>query len=700
MGATVTERGVRFVVFSRHATVVRLVLFGDAGGEPTHVIDLDPGLHRTGDLWHVEVDGLAAGQRYGFQAAGPFEPENGHRFHPGRLLLDPYARALDGSTPWDLQSAWVTVETRDRCSFTIPEPSLRSVPRCIVVGSRFDWGEDRSPAIPLADSIIYEMHVRGFTQHPSSDVAYPGTYQGVIERIPYLVDLGVTAIELLPVHEFHEGENQRRNPKTGERLKNYWGYSTLSYFSPKGSYAAAGAAGEQVDEFKTMVKALHAAGLEVILDVVFNHTAEGGAIGPTLFFKGLDNKIYYLLEEDGRTFRNDSGCGNTVNCNHPVVQQFILDCLHYWVAEMHVDGFRFDLATILARGVHGELLDHPPLVDRIAEDPLLQGTKIIAEPWDAGGAYQVGSFSTKRWAEWNGRYRDDVRRFWRGDPGLVSSLATRVAGSSDLYRPSGRRPYHSVNFITSHDGFTLRDLVSYARKHNEANGEKNRDGDAHEVSWNLGREGETDDATIHARRRRQIKSLLATLLLSQGVPMLLAGDEFYRTQGGNNNAYCQDNEVSWLDWNLRDSGVDIHRFVRGLIAFRKQHPGLRRSTFFNHADPRTGEPTEVTWWGPDGQPIRWTTAAHALGCLIDGRRDRTGADEDDDDLFVMFLNGTVPVDWVLPAAPSGSSWHRVIDTGRPSPHDWLEAGSEEALARGVPYRLGAGTVVALLAPRA
>ena len=693
LGATITPTGVRFVVFSRHATAVTLLLYDGSDPDPAWEVDLDARVHRTGDLWHAEIEGLGPGQLYALRVHGPLRPERGHRFNAGKLLLDPCARAFTGVAAWDLKPSRIDLETG------AGKPEDGEFPRCIVIPENFDWKGDRPPRVPLEDSVIYEMHVRGFTRHETSGVLHPGTFRGVVEKIPYLKDLGVTAVELLPVHEFNENEIHRFNPLTEERLKNYWGYSTVGFFAPKGTYAASGTRGEQVGEFKSMVHDLHEAGIEVILDVVFNHTAEGGIIGSTFCFRGLENRVYYMLEEDRRTYMNFTGCGNTVNCNHPVVMDFILDCLRYWVMDMHVDGFRFDLASVLARGPGGDLLENPPLVERIAEDPLLKDTKIIAEAWDAAGAYQVGSFHGSRWAEWNGRYRDDVRRFWRGDAHAASPLATRIAGSSDLYQTGGRRPYHSINFLTSHDGFTLRDLVSYASKHNEANGEWNRDGDNHEISWNNGVEGETSKTRINRLRRRQVKSLLATLLVSQGVPMLLSGDEFYRTQGGNNNTYCQDNATSWLDWRFLEKEADLHRFVRGLIAFRKRHPGLRRPDFFRRDSVRAGGKKDIVWLGPGGKAPDWSAKSRSLACLLDGDRTQTLAQEEDADLLLIFHNDRAPVDWKLPAAPGGARWLRVVDTGREAPHDFLDPGDEAPVGRDRKLRVAPGAVVVLMAPR-
>ncbi|HVC96578.1 MAG TPA: isoamylase, partial [Pirellulales bacterium] len=501
-GAILREGGVQFVVFSRAATAMRVLLYDDvADREAARVVDFDPAADRWGDVWSLFVPGVGPGQLYHFQSDGPFAPDRGQRFDGRARLIDPFARALAGE-------------------FLSAGDGIVRPPKCVVIDDTFDWKGDRQLNRNLSETVIYELHVRGFTRSPTSGVEHPGTYLGVIEKIPYLQSLGVTAVELMPVHEFPTNHWTGR----GETRPNYWGYDPLAFFAPHRGYAASPAPGAQVVEFKHMVRALHQAGIEVILDVVFNHTAEGNQHGPTLSFKGLANCVYYMLAnggpngQGGGEYRNYSGCGNTVNGNHPIVRELIFLCLRHWVHNYHVDGFRFDLASILSRDRNGELLPNPPLVEAIGEDPHLAHTKIIAEAWDAAGAYQVGSFSNHRWAEWNGRYRDDVRRFWRGDFGLVGPLATRLAGSSDLYGPSGRQPYHSINFITSHDGFTLTDLVSYTEKHNAANGEDNRDGDNQNFSANYGVEGPTRRAAVGRLRERQIRNLLATLFLSQGVP--------------------------------------------------------------------------------------------------------------------------------------------------------------------------------------
>ncbi len=553
LGVSTTGEGLNFALLCRHGTTVWLVLYAlDGDNKPLTEVPLHPRFNRTGDHWHVLVSGLPGGFRYGWRIDGP--SGDGHRYDPARVLIDPAAPMISEGAVW-----------AGTCESDPTRTGRRSL---YFRGPRFDWGDDCPPLVPLEDTVVYEVHVRGFTCHPSSGVARPGTFDGLVERIPYLQWLGVTAVELLPIHEFDECDCPFTNPITGERNRNLWGYNTISFAAPKAAYSASAAEHGQITEFRDMVKAFHAAGIEVWLDVVFNHTGEGDDRGRTYSFRGLDNSLYYLVTPDGR-YLNFSGCGNTLNCNHPVVRSLILTCLRFWVGEMHVDGLRFDLASILGRDSQGNVLVEPPIIEMIAEDGVLADTKLIAEPWDAAGLYQVGNFPFgRRWSEWNGRYRDDIRRFWRGEHGMIGYLATRLCGSSDLYEWNHRLPRHSLNFITCHDGFTLNDLVSYNQKHNEANGEENRDGMNENYSWNCGTEGETDDPGIFGLRRRQAKNLMATLLLSQGVPMLLAGDEFLRTQKGNNNAWCQDNDISWVDWSLKDKNGDFLRFVREMIALR------------------------------------------------------------------------------------------------------------------------------------
>ena len=552
-GAHQQGDGVNFVLFSRHATGVRLEFYQNPGdSSPSRIIDLDPVRHRTGDVWHVWVRGIAAGQLYGYRVSGAYLPEEGHRFNPHKLLLDPYARAIAGVENWDFLAArgYDSSSKLIDLSFSTVDDAA-TTPKCIFTQDHFDWELDSPPKHSAADTVIYETHVRGFTIHPSSGVAHPGTFAGLTEKIPYLQDLGITAIELMPVLEFNENESRRVNPVTGERLKNYWGYNPVAFFAPKQSYRIAGSHGGQIEEFREMVKAFHCAGIEVILDIVLNHTAENDELGPTISLRGIDNSIFYMLQENGcRYYKNFSGVGNTLNANHPVVREFVRNALRYWVMHMHVDGFRFDLASILGRDEHGNILRNAPLLEDIAEDPILRDVKLIAEAWDAGGAYQVGDFSTRRWTEWNGRFRDDVRRFWIGEEGMSGSFASRICGSSDLYRGSGKGPASSLNFVTCHDGFTLNDLVSYKQKHNDENGEFNHDGTDANYSDNCGVEGPSDDPGVEGMRNRLIKNFLLTLFVSRGVPMLLGGDEFRRMQRGNNNAYCQDNEMSWFNWSL------------------------------------------------------------------------------------------------------------------------------------------------------
>jgi isoamylase len=687
-GAYHRHGGVNFSIFSRNAARVWLELFErPEDGEPAVAIELDPQSHRTGDMWHIWIKGITYGQLYAFRVDGPYLPEEGHRFNRHRLLLDPYSTALLGTSRWDLSRALAF----DSCSplkdlTPCPEDNAAWSPKSLLTDYRFDWDGERPLKYPWADTIIYETHVRGLTVHSSSGVKHPGVFLGVIEKIPYFKELGITAVELMPVQEYNASELVVRNPYTGESLRNYWGYNTVAFFAPKESYGAGKAPGSQIREFKTMVRELHKAGIEVILDIVLNHTAEGDELGPTLNFRGIENSIYYMLKSDRRLYRNYSGCGNTLNCNHPVVRSYILDCLRYWVIEMHVDGFRFDLASVLGRDETGDVLSNPPLLETIAEDPILRDVKLIAEAWDAGGAYQVGSFPGQRWSEWNGRFRDDIRRFWRGDPGMVPLLATRICGSADLYQDNRKVPMNSINFITCHDGFTLNDLVSYQQKHNEVNGEDSRDGENVNYSDNYGFEGETDDAGIQATRLRQIKNMLATLLISRGVPMIFGGDEFRRTQRGNNNAYCQDNEISWYDWSLLNKHYDLFRFTREMLAFRKRHKVLRSQDFY--------APQDILWFNPGAKPPDWSAAGLTLGCMIRPQQSSDGAQSQA--LCVLFNAETVEVRFKLPSPPGGERWHVAVETAKPSPYDICEAGQEEPLAQSDRYRMAARSMVILI----
>ncbi len=682
LGATVAPGGVNFSVFTRNGTSVILEIFDSPdAAEPSASYTLDPKRNRTGDCWHAFCPGLGKDALYLYRVDGPFRPNDGLRFNVHKYLVDPYAKALTRT------SIFKGLETADRrpphIDMDLAYSSVKTAanfPKCVVVDDDdFDWRDDRPLNYPLRYSVLYEAHVRGLSVHPSAGLPHAGTYRGVIESIPYLKELGITSLELLPTQEFDEFENPRSNPRTGERLTNYWGYSTIAFFAPKASYASDPSPSGAVREFKEMVRELHRAGIEVILDIVFNHTAEGNERGVTMSFRGFDNPVYYMLEDNRRYYRNFSGCGNTVNCNHPVVRTFILDCLRYWVTEMHVDGFRFDLGSILGRDQKGLLLENPPMLERIAEDPVLRQTKIIAEAWDAGGAYQVGWFPGGRWAEWNDRFRDDVRAFWRGDPGTAHHLATRVTGSSDLYLRDGRKPFHSINFLTSHDGFTLNDLVSYNGKHNEDNGEENRDGSDHNVSYNYGAEGGTDNPAIEAIRAQQVKNMLLTLLLSLGTPMLLMGDEVRRSQGGNNNAYCQDNEISWLDRSLRDRNAGTFRFAREAIRFRKSHPAFLRPEFLSGKDLPHHSAPDVTWFDADARPADWSLLGSFIAYRLMGSRAAIMTDRDDNDFYIVYNASPKDVTVTVPPPSAGKVWLRAIDTSRDSPDDILEPGSEEAL---------------------
>jgi isoamylase len=699
-GANVNDRGVQFAAFSRHATAVSLLLFASPqDAVPLREIPLDPALHRTGDVWHAQVDGIGPGALYLYRVDGPYQPRKGHRFNRHKLLLDPYVKAVTGNFTWNLADArgYDPSSPDGDLSFSTTS-DVSGMPKGIVLSDDFDWQGDRPLNLPLRTSVIYETHVRGLTMGHGAGVKHPGTYRGVVEKIPYFRGLGITAVELLPVQEFDELEVARDNPVTGERLQNYWGYSTISFFAPKGRYSSAGSLGEQVTEFKEMVRELHKAGIEVILDIVFNHTAEGDETGPTFCFRGWDNSIYYILDEDRRLYRNYSGCGNTLNCNHPIVRSLIEDCLRYWVMEMHVDGFRFDLGSVLGRDTSGKLMENPPILERIAEEPILRHTKIIAEAWDAAGAYQVGWFPGGRWAEWNDRFRDDVRRFWRGDEGMVRHLATRVAGSSDLFLRDGRKPFHSINFVTSHDGFTLNDLVSYAAKHNEENGEGNRDGWDYNLSSNWGVEGESGDPAVEGIRNRLAKNFLATLFLSQGTPMLLGGDEFRRTQRGNNNPFCHNNAISWYDWGSAKHHAGVLRFCREIIGFRRRHRAFQRPEFYSGKDGDHNTIPDISWYAPGGGPPDWEGTRNVLALRIDGGRAEIKADVDDNDFFIAMNASGEDVPFVLPATPrAGGRWKLAMDTSRPSPRDILDPGSEQSVPQDS-YTVSARSLAVFLSP--
>jgi glycogen operon protein len=679
LGATVTPNGINFALFSRHAEAASLVLgLKDDHDAARFELPLDPKLHKTGEIWHILVSHLPPGIRYGWRLSGPHQPQTSGLACDSRLILiDPHAKELR-SPRWGQ-----------------PRNPAGSQTLCLFPDEDYDWEGDRPLNIPVQDSVIYELHLRGFTVHKSSACRFPGTFRGLTEKIPYLKELGITAVELMPVTEFDETDCVFRNPETGEQLKNYWGYSPLSFFAPKAAYSSDSV--HPLREFRDMVKALHRAGIEVILDMVFNHTAEGGWDGPTSSFRGIDNPIYYLLDPWTKAYLNFSGCGNTCNCNHPIVRSLIMDALRWWVIDMHVDGFRFDLASILGRDQQGHVLSNPPVVEMIAEDPVLADTKIIAEAWDAAGLYQVGNFSDHhRWAEWNGRFRDDVRRFMNGTPGLSGALATRIAGSSDLYQHNGRRPCNSINFITSHDGFTLADLVSWNAKRNIANGEDNRDGDNHNLSWNSGCEGPTDDPAVLRLRLRRMKTMAVILLLSQGVPMIAAGDEFGRTQQGNNNAWCQDNEISWLDWRLAERNKGQLRFFQKLIRLRRDHAIFRRAEFFEISSPdRPPSSQEIIWHGQEPGRPDWSPQSRTLAFLL---KDLVPHDGTDANFYVM-LNGQPdqPAFFTVPDTHTGarrSVWRKIIDTDLASPDDFRDLSDAPKVAVGAAQPVAAmGCVV-------
>jgi isoamylase len=659
LGATWDGEGVNFAVFSEHAERVELCLFDPAGRREVGRIGVR---ERTDQVWHCYLPEARPGLLYGYRVHGPYKPEAGHRFNPYKLLLDPYARNIVGALRWSDALFGYTIGHRREDLSLDRRDSAAGMPKSKLIDPAFTWGDDRRPNVPWNEMVIYELHVRGFTRlHPEVPPALRGTYAGLASApvIEHLRRLGITTIELMPVHSFIDDRHLVERGRS-----NYWGYNTIGFFAPHARYSASG----KVNEFKTMVKTLHSAGIEVLLDVVYNHTAEGSHLGPTLAFRGLDNASYYRLVEDRpRYYLDFTGCGNTLNMRHPRVLQLLMDSLRYWVTEMHVDGFRFDLAAALARELH-EVDRLGAFFDLLRQDPVLNQVKLIAEPWDLGaGGYQVGNFPAG-WAEWNDKYRDTMRAYWKGDGGLIGEFARRVTGSSDLYGSSGRRPYASVNYVASHDGFTLHDLVSYSHKHNEANLEDNRDGHDNNLSWNCGVEGPTDDPAIRALRARQKRNLLATLFFSQGVPMLLAGDEIGRTQRGNNNAYCQDNEISWLDWDLDDEQRSLAEFVRCAIALRRAHPVFRRRDFFQGRPLRGREVKDIVWLKPDGAEMsdeEWDQHfARCLGVYLagDGLRetDRRGRRVLDHNFLLLFNAHHEAIRFVLP--DFGGSWRPVLDT--------------------------------------
>lgn len=662
-GATADANGVNFSIFSRHAERVELLLFEEAEQkEPFQIIALDPYRNCTFFSWHIYVKELPAGSYYTWRVFGPDDPVLGRRFNPNKQLVDPWARAVSTKV-WDRKRGADPLDDGPN--------AIRGI---VLPPDEYDWEGDQPLNYNLRNSIIYEVHVGGFTRDPSAEVRHPGTFAGLIEKIPYLKSLGITHVELLPVMAFDEQDVPPGVAARGN--KNYWGYSTHSFFAPHPGYCVSAHTADQRDEFRDMVKALHQANIGVILDVVFNHTAEAGFDGPFINFRGMMNEMFYHLDPEDRTRHVDyTGCGNTVNCNHPLVARFIIECLEYWVQEMHVDGFRFDLASVLARGEDGAPMYHAPLLWNIEFSNVLAHTKLIAEAWDAGGLYQVGDFPGFRWAEWNGRYRDVMRRFVRGDPGLIGEVATRLAGSSDLYEPSGRLPINGVNFITCHDGFTLQDLVSYNSKHNYDNGQDNEDGSNDNLTWNCGIEGETDNHGVRSLRRHQTKNFVAILLMSQGVPMLLAGDEFLRSQHGNNNAYCQDNPLGWVDWKLVAKNEEMYRFTREMIAFRKRHDSLMRQRFFTGRAQDGAALPDISWHGVELDTPQWRDpGAQLIAFTI------AGTPTDRSDLHLMLNMSSTAFEFALPQI-EGRFWYRAIDTALPSPNDIVELERQRPIIR-------------------
>jgi len=695
LGATWDGEGVNFSIFSENATAVELCLFdGPEADKESQRIRVE---ERTDQVWHVYIPGLWPGQHYGYRMHGPYKPEEGHRFNPNKLLIDPYAKSIAGTIEWsDAMFGYTIGNPAADLSFD-KRDNAGNIPKCVVVDQAFTWGGDSLLKTPWDKTVIYEVHVKGLTaRHPDVPDHMRGTYAALTTPavIDHLTSLGVTAVELLPIHQF-----VRDKHLADQGLTNYWGYNTIGFFAPDIRYAVSPLRGRHVREFKTMVKTLHSAGIEVILDVVYNHTAEGNHLGPTLSFRGVDNAAYYrLVDHDKRFYMDYTGCGNTLNVTHPRTLQLIMDSLRYWVTDMHVDGFRFDLASALARELHA--VDRlGAFFDILHQDPILSQVKLIAEPWDLGeGGYQVGNFPVG-WAEWNGKYRDTIRKSVKGDGDQVAELAYRLTGSSDLYSMSGRRPYASVNFITAHDGFTLHDLVSYNEKHNEANRENNQDGSNDNLSWNCGVEGTTDNPAVLALRERQKRNFLTLLFFSQGVPMLCGGDEIGRTQQGNNNAYCQDNEISWFDWKLDHSQRDLLEFVRRLIEFRKEHPVLRRRRFFQGRHIRGSEVKDISWLRPDGKEMTdkdWNagfTKSLALRLAGDAinETDEKGRAIVDDTLLILLNGHHAPLSFTLPAHKRGVRWQPILDTS-------VLAGGEKSVAilkGGEQYELEARSIVVL-----
>jgi len=668
LGATAYSKGVNFSVFAKNADIVELLLFDRAEDEkPGEVIPLNPLINRTFYYWHVFVIGLKPGQLYGYRVYGPFDPDNGNRCNPEKVLVDPYTRAIVTPKNFSRQAA---IDPGDNCA--------RAMKSVVIPRNSYDWEGDEQLNIPYSTSVIYEMHVKGFTQHPSSGISPEkrGTYAGLIEKIPYLLNLGITAVELMPVYQFDEQDAMGK-------LTNYWGYTPVNFFAPHNGYGFEKDPILLVNEFKDMVKAFHRAGIEVILDVVFNHTAEGGVDGPTYNLKGFGNQSYYLLNHPKREYLDYTGCGNTLNANHSIVRRMIMDSLRYWAAEMHVDGFRFDLASVLSRDESGDPLKNPPILWEIESDPVLANCKIIAEAWDAAGLYQVGSFIGEKWSEWNGHYRDDIRKFVKGEKGQVKKLASRILGSPDIYPDPDREPNRSIHFVACHDGFTMNDLVSYNEKHNEANLEENRDGSNYNDSWNCGIEGPTNQASIELLRIQQIKNFFSLMFFSQGTPMILMGDEIRRTQLGNNNAYCQDNEISWFDWNLVEKNREILDFVKKLIGFAQNFELFKLERILSTREMISGP--HLIWHGTQPHQPDWNFYSRSLAYSM-------SYPEYKEYLYVVlnaYWDGLV---FSLPSLTNGLRWHRIIDTSLENPHDFIPIKESKPIRHTI-YKVAGRSVV-------
>ncbi len=706
LGPTVSPEGINFAVHAAGASRLELLLFDNiTDRRPSQIIPLSAENNRTGDVWHIFVEGLPNRALYNIRADGPYDPaKNGTRYNPCKTLIDPYAPALSGDFYWQSGDALgydnTDANNVDRHLIQGKVDNVQGAPRCIAYRSDFDWENDRHPDIPIEESIIYEVNIRGFTRHHSSESDLAGTYRGFIDKIPYLQELGITAVELLPIFEFDQFDGPFRDPVTGERLANAWGYNTVAFFAPESHYSYYGKLGSQIDEFKMLVRELHKNRIEVILDVVFNHTREGNHFGPTISFKGLDNNIYYMLTPEPQYYNDFTGCGNTLNCNHPVVRKFILDCLRYWVTEMHVDGFRFDLAAVFAVDVDQQEKGKTPIIHEIETDPVLSRIKLIAEPWSIR-QYRLGSFSDRRWAEWNGKFRDTVRQWVKGDP-VAGDLASRVSGSYDLFVAENeeRSPFHSINFVTCHDGFTLNDLVSYNDKHNERNGEDNRDGANDNNSWNCGHEGEvigTDlpeekQIEIEDLRRQQIKNFLTLLFVSQGTPMLLYGDEMRRTANGNNNTVFQDNDLNWINWENARVHADVLRFTKLIIAFRKRHQLVARWRYLTSEEAEIPALRNITWHGVKPGAADFSSSSRFIGWVLEAFKSQERSDVP---IYVATNTFWEPLTIELPDA-NGLRWYRVVDTALPVGEDIVP--EEEAFFIPDPtYHIRPRTTIVLVA---